>query len=85
MNKKFITLTIIMGLSATAFSQAAKQHIDKAAKNPATKENAAKADVYIHKKKVISDSTLEETKQPLSSADKKKKKKCTHHSKNSKG
>jgi hypothetical protein len=85
MNKNLLMLTIIMGLSANTFSQSVKQNIDKAAKNPATKENAAKADVYLHKKKLISDSTLEEKKQPVSAADKKRKKKCPDKSKYGKG
>jgi hypothetical protein len=85
MNKNLIMLTIIMGLSASAFSQSVKQNIDKAAKNPTTKENAAKADVYIHKKKTISDSTLAGKKQPLSAVDKKKKKNCSIKPKNRKG
>ena len=76
MIKKFILLTLVTSLSAGAFAQSVKQNIDKAASNPTTKENAAKADVYIHDKKVISDSTAKGKKQSLTAVDKKRKKKC---------
>lgn len=57
--KKILTLLIsgIM-ISLSASSQTIKDNIDKLAKDKATQDRAAKADVLIHKKS-ISDSTTE--------------------------
>ena len=58
-------------VAMVSFSQTTKQAIDKAAKNPQRQENAAKADVRLHNKKIITDSSsLQQTP-----ANKKKKKK----------
>lgn len=73
MNKKLLTVVLFLGLSSGAFSQAVKQTIDKAAKNPATKENAAKADVRLIKKKAIKDSADQRNTQPTCPSRKKKK------------
>lgn len=70
MNRKMFLLLFSTFVAMASFSQTTKQVIDKAAKNPQTKENAAKADVRLHNKKVIADSSsLQQTP-----ANKKKKK-----------
>ena len=56
-----------------SFAQTINENIDKAAKNPSTKENAAKADVRLHDKKTITDSSSIKL-QKTSAIDKKKKK-----------
>ncbi len=56
-----------------SFAQTINENIDKAAKNPSTKENAAKADVRLHDKKIITDSVSIKL-QKTSAIDKKKKK-----------
>ena len=73
----FQKIILLAGLALFAtlpsFSQDVKQQLEKAKSDPKTAENAAKADVYIHKKnRVIHDSTA------ISQAtlNKKKKKKC---------
>ena len=70
-------LTLLAGLALFAampsFAQDVKQNLEKVKADPKTAENAAKADVYIHKKnRVIHDSTT--TQATLT--DKKKNKKC---------
>lgn len=44
-------------ISATTFAQTIKQNIDKQYKNPQRQEQAAKADVHLHKNKNIIDTT----------------------------
>jgi hypothetical protein len=76
MNKKiFLLTTFLTALSMTSFSQTIKDNIDKAAKNPSTKENAAKADVHLHNKTTIIDSSFLKNFSQTSVLDKKKKKK----------
>jgi hypothetical protein len=59
MQKKFIMLFSILGLTAfAANAQSIPEKIEKLSKDPKTAENAAKADVYIHRqKRVIMDTT----------------------------
>jgi len=72
MNKLLLT-GLITCLSMASFAQSAKEKIDKVAKDPMTKENAAKADVRLHDKKIIADSSsITATQNPA----KKKKKNC---------
>jgi hypothetical protein len=76
MNKKiFLPAVFVTALSTTAFSQTIKDNIDKAAKNPLTKENAAKADVRLHNKTTIIDSSSLKSPSQTSAIDQKKKKK----------
>ena len=82
MQKKFFMLLSIFGLTAFAVNaQTIPEKIEKLAKDPKTAENAAKADVYIHRqKRVIMDTTYPappaETKAP-------KKKACKSNGKQS--
>jgi hypothetical protein len=75
MNKKIFLLAIVTSLSMASFAQTINENIDKAAKNPSTKENAAKADVRLHDKKIITDSSSIKF-QKTSAIDKKKKKRA---------
>lgn len=72
MNKKIILLAIVSTLYMTSFSQTTKENINKAAKDPATKENAAKADVRLHNKQIIMDSTVQKPQAVYISGKKKK-------------
>lgn len=69
MNRKIFLLLLSTSMAMVSFSQT-KQVIDKAAKDPQAKENAAKADVFLHNKKIITDSS---SLQPLPAYKKKKK------------
>jgi hypothetical protein len=61
-------------MSFPAFSQTAPA-IDKALRDPKRSENAAKADVYLHKKHVIADS-VRPAPAPVTNMEKRKKKGC---------
>jgi hypothetical protein len=58
MHQKFILIMSgILVFSSYSNAQTIGEKIDKHAKDPKTKENAAKADVYIVEQKVIADSS----------------------------
>jgi hypothetical protein len=74
------TKTLIFFLAMNLFSfslsaQSKEQKIEKAMKDPKREKNAAKADVYIQNKKVISDSTQIQNGIKSEAITKKKKKK----------
>jgi NADPH-dependent 7-cyano-7-deazaguanine reductase QueF len=74
------TKTLIFFLAMNLFSfslsaQSKEQKIEKAMKDLKREENAAKADVYIQNKKVISDSTQIQNGIKSEAVTKKKKKK----------
>lgn len=70
MKGKIFLVLLSTTMAMVSFSQTTKQVIDKAAKDPQAKENAAKADVFLHKKKIIADSS---SLQPPPAYKKKKK------------
>lgn len=76
MNKKILLLAFITSLSMASFAQTINKNIDKAAKDPATKENAAKADVRLHDKKIITDSSSVQPQKTAAIDKKKKKRSC---------
>jgi hypothetical protein len=55
MNKGLLLLIPLALVSIASFAQDVKAKIDVQAKNPATKERAAKADLFIQNKHIISD------------------------------
>lgn len=57
MKKQLLFLTTIIMISSIAFAQDVRKKIDAQAKDPKTKENAAKADVFVQKKTIM-DSTV---------------------------
>lgn len=69
-------ISLFMGLAVCmasgAFAQTVKDNIEKRAKDPATAENAAKADRYIQPHRISNDSTIT---QPANNP-KKQKKNC---------
>lgn len=75
---KSLTIAIASFLFFTnnASAQTIGQQIDKLAKDPATAERAAKADVYIIGKKISNDSTAATYRKPDAVATKKKKRQC---------
>ncbi len=74
MNKKASGLLAgVMCFSLFSLAQDVKHNIDKAAKNPQTKENAAKADVRLHPKEKIMDSAVASKSQNAPALGKKKK------------
>jgi hypothetical protein len=74
MFKKFLLPATFVCMSFSAISQTAPA-IDKALRDPERSENAAKADVYLHKKHVIADS-LPPAPAPVTKMEKRKKKSC---------
>lgn len=83
-NISSITIALCF-LSLNSFSQTVNDKINKQAKDPATKENAAKADVYIQKNIIADTATLnkntglkDEPKKVLIKKKKKKKKLRRH-------
>jgi len=54
---KILLLAVALSISGLSFSQDVQKKIDEAAKDKKTRENAAKADVFIAKKRNIFDST----------------------------
>lgn len=83
MSKKIVTLLFLLTfISMTSFGQSVREQIDKAAKDPKTAENAAKADVWLHRYNIGADSIqTAKTAQPLSTINKQKKKRCKKSSK----
>jgi hypothetical protein len=81
MKKAILFLLPLLSLgSFNASAQKAEDRLDKVARDPKTAENAAKADVYIHKKnRSIMDST-QATPQKSSAVTKKTKSKRCHKS-----
>jgi hypothetical protein len=73
MFKPFLLPALFVFMSFPAFSQTAPA-IDKALRDPKRSENAAKADVYLHKKHVIADSVRPAT--PVTNIEKRKYKGC---------
>ena len=81
MNKKVFLMALATSLSVVCSAQTVKENVDKAARQPARNENAAKADVRLHDKKVITDtSSLKPDQQVQSNNKKKKKKSCNRKS-----
>jgi len=81
MNKNVYLMVLATSLSVVSFAQTVKENVDKAARQPARNENAAKADVRLHDKKVITDtSSLKPDQQVQSNNKKKKKKSCNRKS-----
>ncbi len=74
MNNFLSTTFFTIMLTSSALSQTVKDNLDKLYADPKTAENAAKADVRLHNKKVIADTTT--TKAGEGIAPKKKKKNC---------
>jgi hypothetical protein len=63
MHLKIISILVaIIFFSVSVQAQTIREKIDQQAKDPKTKENAAKADVYIVNKKAITDSVNERRK-----------------------
>jgi hypothetical protein len=70
----FLAMNLI---SLNLFAQTKENKIEKAIKDPKREENAAKADVYIQNKKIISDSTQVKTEiKSAAVTNKKRKKPC---------
>ncbi len=57
-------------------SQSIKENIESQHKDPSRIENAAKADVYLHKKKITSDSNYVKSNSPTVATKQKRKKIC---------
>ena len=57
MKKYFLSGLLMMALSANCFSQTVQPKLDQVKNDPATSENAAKADAGLIDKKNITDST----------------------------
>ncbi|MGN6165572.1 MAG: hypothetical protein ACTHOF_13625 [Flavisolibacter sp.] len=76
MKGKIFLLLLSITVAMVSFSQTTRQVIDKAAKDPHAKENAAKADVLLHDKKVITDSSAL-LQQPAHKKKKKHTKRCS--------
>ncbi len=74
MFKKIFILLSFSFVSLYSFSQTVSENIEKAAKDPKTKENAAKADVYVADKKIISNNNRHPKDQALVTSKKKKEK-----------
>jgi len=75
MNKKVFLMGLATSLSVVCFAQTVKENVDNAAKHPARNENAAKADVRLHDKKVITDTSSLKPDEQVSFNNKKKKEK----------
>lgn len=76
MNKTILLLLTVFTLGTlNASAQKIQEQVDKAAKDPKRTENAAKADVYIHKKR-IADSIQPSVQPSPATTNKKKSKKC---------
>jgi hypothetical protein len=53
MKKYFLSILLIATVSATSFAQTTKQKLDQVKNNPATTENAGKADAQLTTKKNV--------------------------------
>ncbi len=77
MKTKTLIFFLAMNLiSLSLFAQIKENKIEKAIKDPLREENAAKADLYIQNKKIISDSTQLQSGIKSEAVTKKKKKKA---------
>jgi hypothetical protein len=75
--KKFTILMIVFAIaSITTFSQTVQEKLDKQHNDPKTRENAARADVYVSKNKSIFDSTTIKANENTKVVKAAKKKKC---------
>ncbi len=74
MFKKIFILLSFSFVSLYSFSQTVSETIEKAAKDPKAKENAAKADVYVADKTIISSDRQAPKDQALVTSKKKKEK-----------
>ncbi len=74
MRKKLLLMFAVTVLYMSSMAQTIRDNLDRLAKDPNTKEMAAKADVYIINKKIIHDST-QQAAQAGSSVKKKKQRK----------
>lgn len=79
MNNFLCTTFFTFVLTSSALSQTVKDNLDKLYADPKTAENAAKADVRLHNKKLIADTTTTKTGEGI--APKKKKKNCKRSAK----
>ncbi|MBD0375806.1 MAG: hypothetical protein ICV51_09280 [Flavisolibacter sp.] len=80
--KKGILLSLFACITMASFGQTIQEKIDKVAKDQKTEENAAKADVYLHRHDIGAE-RIKKTNdaQKVSAASKKKKKPCRKVSK----
>ena len=83
MNKRSLLLITLASISVASFAQDVKDKIDVQAKDPATKERAAKADVFIQNRHIIADTvgynrgnTLNQKTPATTTKKKKSKKQC---------
>ena len=70
---------ILAGLTALAVftrAQSIHQNLEQLAKDPKTKENAAKADVYLHRHTIMNDSLQPPTTNAAAAVHQKKKQKA---------
>jgi len=74
MKNKLLFILSFGFMSLQGNSQTIKENIDRQHKNPKRIENAARADVFIQKNKIASDSTVAKDNMPLSTTKKKRKK-----------
>ena len=74
MHRKNSLLSLSVLISMATSAQKVKEGIDKAARNPSTKENAAKADVRLMDKTALVDTSLLKTPEPAAADPRKKKK-----------
>lgn len=59
MQKKITLLASVVLMCGASLAQDVKKKIDEHAKDPKTKENAAKADVFIQNKRIVADTTAQ--------------------------
>lgn len=78
MNKALLLILPLLSLgSLNASAQKVQDKLDKVIKDPKTAENAAKADVYIHKKnRTIMDSAQQTPQKTSATTRKNKAKRC---------
>ena len=83
MNKRLLLLITLGSVAVASFAQDIRAKIDVQAKDPATKQRAAKADVFIQNNHIIADtvgyeggSTLNRKKPATATKKKKSKKQC---------
>ena len=75
MLKNTIKLLLFLSMANPSRSQTLKENLQKIAKDPKTTERAAKADVLLHDKKIISSSPVVDTTAIANKKSKKKRRK----------
>lgn len=75
MKRPALLSILALGLSFSLSAQV-KEGVEKAIKDPQRKENAAKAEVLLHDKKIITDTTQRVASKQAPATSKKKKKAC---------